>query len=127
MRKILSIVLLALFGLPLVSPVVAFAADRDAGTPACCRRAGKHHCSMSMGERSPLTQHDPAFSPTPEKCPYCPATLVATHTHVLAAPPAHVIFDSLLSNPAGLAQTESKRRISRDQSRQKRGPPVNLL
>jgi hypothetical protein len=34
-----------------------------------------------------------------------------------------MIFADLTSQPAAIAQTESKLRISRNRSRQKRGPP----
>jgi hypothetical protein len=30
----------------------AFAADEDAGLPACCRRNGKHHCTLPVDEGS---------------------------------------------------------------------------
>jgi hypothetical protein len=47
MRRFPAILLLALFSFSLLSP--AFSSDSDANLPACCRRAGKHHCSMAMG------------------------------------------------------------------------------
>ena len=127
MQKLLAILLLALFGLPVVSPLFALGTGVDAGLPACCRKSGKHHCMMSMGERSQLGQDDPALSSLPEKCPYCPGTTAATRPDVLTGASAEAILASLVSDPAGVAQTESKRRIARDRSRQKRGPPANLL
>jgi hypothetical protein len=36
------------------------------------------------------------------------------------------VLASLVTHPAGVAQTESKWRISHDRSRQKRGPPSLL-
>jgi hypothetical protein len=45
MRRLLSILLLAAFALPLVAPLLALAQDPDAGLPACCRRHGQHHCA----------------------------------------------------------------------------------
>lgn len=126
-RKILSILLLAIFGLPLVVPLMAFGADGDAGLPACCRKNGKHHCTQSVGERSQFDHLGTGFSRLPEKCPYCPGAIVAEYSGVLAAPASAAIFASLVSQPTGIAQTESKRRISRDRSRQKRGPPADLL
>ncbi len=126
-RKILSILLLAIFGLPLVSPLLAFGADADASLPICCRKDGKHHCMRSMGESGRLAEQDPAFRSLPGKCPYCPATVVSAHADVLSAPPMAAVFALSASHPAGVAQAESKRRISRDRSRQKRGPPLQLL
>ncbi|WP_263366573.1 hypothetical protein [Edaphobacter bradus] len=123
MRKLLSILLLAAFGLPFVSPLFALGADGGGSLPVCCRRNGKHHCMMSTGERSTLASHDPQFRAPAEKCPYFPQALAAAHTNLYTAPTADVISAGLVSHPAGVAQTESKWRISRDRSRQKRGPP----
>ena len=44
MRRRFAILLLALFSFSLLSP--AFGGDSEANLPACCRRSGKHHCSM---------------------------------------------------------------------------------
>jgi hypothetical protein len=44
MRRALASLLLVLFSFALASP--AFAADPDSNLPACCRRGGKHECSM---------------------------------------------------------------------------------
>jgi hypothetical protein len=111
---------------PLVLPLLAQGMAEDANLPACCRKNGKHHCLMSMRERNQLAQNFPTVSPLPEQCPYCPAIMTATHANVFAAPSAQAIFASLVSQPAGIAQTESKRRISEDRSRQKRGPANSL-
>jgi len=45
LRRLCAVLLLAVFSLGLMAP--AFAADADAYLPSCCRRAGKHHCSMT--------------------------------------------------------------------------------
>lgn len=50
-RRCISMLLLLLFGLPFVSSLVAASGlTPDAGVPACCRRNGVHHCTMSMAE-----------------------------------------------------------------------------
>ena len=46
LRRSLAVLLLALSIFLLVSPAII--ADFDANLPACCRRNGQHHCSMSM-------------------------------------------------------------------------------
>ena len=128
MRKLLSIVLLAVFGLPLVSPLFALGMDAEAGLPACCRKNGKHHCMMSMAERATVSQRDMRISAPAEKCPYCPQLVTASHADPFMEPPVDAIFASLVSHPSGDVQMESMRRISRDRSRQKRGPPeLSLL
>lgn len=81
---------------------------------------------MSMSERSQLALDDLQISAPVEKCPYYPGAAAIPHSEFYSAPPAEAIFTSLVSHPCGVAQTESKRRISRDRSRQKRGPPAIL-
>jgi hypothetical protein len=46
LRRLLSVLLLAVFGLPVVSPFFAMSTTDVARLPACCRREGKHHCTM---------------------------------------------------------------------------------
>ena len=127
MRKALSILLLAFFGLPIFSPLLALTPRSEKDLPACCRRNGKHHCMMSMAERSLRASHDPQFQAPAEKCPYCPTAIAVVHGNTFVPPTAQAIFASLIAHPAVAAQTESKLRISRDRSRQKRGPPTLFL
>jgi hypothetical protein len=125
LRRLLSILLLAVFSLPLVSPLFALSMSEVTRLPACCRRDGKHHC-MGMADQSNLIQRGTQLSAPAEKCPYCPSALAATHTDLLSLPTSDAVFASLVGHPTGVAQTESMRRISRDRSRQKRGPPSLL-
>ena len=82
---------------------------------------------MSMAERSQFASRDPQFQAPVENCPYCPAMAVAViHGNTFVAPAAQAIFASLVAHSTGTAQTESKLRISRNRSRQKRGPPLSL-
>ncbi len=83
-----------------------------------------------MAERSLLTASDsqtPRWQAPVELCPYCPASLPGYfHQELLNMPVAQAIFSDIVSHPSGTVQTESRRRISRDRSRQKRGPPVQF-
>ena len=126
LRRLISILLLAVFGLPFVLPILAMGQDAEAGLPACCRRNGKHHCMMSMDARGKLVvRHDPQVKAPVEKCPYCPTLIVPAQPNPLAEPTiAAAIFGDLVSHPTGFAQTEALRRISRQRSNQKRGPPT---
>ncbi|MEI9978594.1 MAG: DUF2946 family protein [Edaphobacter sp.] len=123
MRKLLAITLLALLGLPLIQPLFALTAKNEANLSACCRRGGKHQC---MGDRSQSTSRDPQFQAPAEKCPYCPASIAIVQGNAFVPPTAQAIFAELIAHPAVVAQTESKLRISRNHSRQKRGPPAFL-
>ncbi|QNI36033.1 hypothetical protein [Edaphobacter albus] len=79
-----------------------------------------------MSEHSQLVLDDPQFSAPIQKCPYYPGVAAVPHSELYTAPPVGAIFASLVRHPCGVAQTESKRRISRDRSRSKRGPPTIL-
>jgi hypothetical protein len=125
-RKLLAIALLAVFGLPLVPPLLALGPTSDAGLPACCRRNGKHHCAKSAEESVKPPQGSQLFSATPEKCPSCPTSVAIIHGDAFAPPAAQAVYAGLIAHPAIVAQTESKLRISRGRSRQKRGPPISF-
>ena len=128
MRRFFSILLLAVFVLPLLAPVLAMAQDGQAAVPACCRRNGRHHCGMSLRERRALVSRDPAFRAPTEKCPFETSSVAPARFDPVTEPPvAEAIFGHLVSHPTGVAQTESRRRIARDRSRQKRGPPALSL
>jgi hypothetical protein len=80
---------------------------------------------MGMGESH--SAQSLQFGVPVEKCPYAPGVFTVSHVQVFTAPTAVAVFASLVSHPAGLAQTESRWRIARDRSRQKRGPPSQSL
>ncbi len=126
MKKFLSILLLAVFGVWFAVPLLAQDAAEGASVALCCRKNGRHQCMAGMGERGQPSEGRTTFGAVPEKCPYCPATS-ATTPNVLDAPPAQAIFAALVSHTVGVEQTESKLRIAEERSRQKRGPPVDSL
>jgi hypothetical protein len=121
-RRLLAISLLMLFALPFALPLFG-ASAAEANLPLCCRRNGKHHCAM-MDMDSP---QGPSMSTVSEKCPYSivpPAILVLpTFTPSTAAS----VFAGITRHPAAAPQTEAQRRISFDRSRQKRGPPTQIV
>jgi hypothetical protein len=125
-RRLLSIFLLVMFGLPFVSPLLALTAKSESNLPACCRRNGQHHCMTNLGGRAQLASHDPQFQAPVEKCPYCPPAVALIHGNTFVPLTGKAIFAGLIAHPAVAAQAESKLRISRSRSRQKRGPPASL-
>ncbi len=127
LRSFLSILLLAAFCLPFASPLFALGTGAETGVPACCRKAGKHHCMMNLADGDKAPQHETQLAPPVEKCPYAPGSMTTAHTNLLAPGTSSAVFAELVSHPTGHAQSESKRRISRDRSRQKRGPPASIL
>jgi hypothetical protein len=122
LRKLLSILLLALFGLPLASPLFALGAKTSTAVPSCCRRNGVHHCN----EPKAAQQSGNQFGSVAEKCPFTPASMASTHPNLMTPGVAAAIYAAVVSHPTGTAQAESKRRVSADRSRQKRGPPASL-
>ncbi len=126
-RRLLTMLLLAVFGLPFASPLFALGATGDAGLPACCRRAGRHHCAGGMGaERTAVEQHE-NFHAVPKQCPYAPKAVAAVHIDPCAVPQGGNMDASLTAYAAGIAQAECTWRIAQDRSRHKRGPPSLFL
>jgi hypothetical protein len=73
MRRLLSIALVALLGLPSVMALLP--GSDEARLPACCRRDGAHHCAMSAAMMARMMEYDsraPGFS-APSHCPFYPA------------------------------------------------------
>ncbi|HEX4154634.1 MAG TPA: hypothetical protein VHY48_03390 [Acidobacteriaceae bacterium] len=124
MRRLLSLVLLAAIGLPIVAPAFALAQDPDAGLPICCRRHGKHHCALLMDMRSRAHSGPQAVA----VCPFYPqnsiAPVVGAHPLLLQAASSTAAFASALT-PAARATTH--RRVARERSLYKRGPPTQRL
>jgi hypothetical protein len=122
MRRVFAIFLLAAFGLPVAAPALALTQDSDARLPVCCRRHGAHHCAGNMLHTS---TNAPAASAI---CPNYPQP---------GATPATAPFTALVSTQATTTphfttltlaqQAETTRRIARERSRHKRGPPSILL
>jgi hypothetical protein len=125
-RRIVSITLLLLVSFPLISPL--FAASTAGSTlPACCRRAGKHHCVMPEMMGDPASGKGIHFSALRERCPYSPATVQAAASDLLL-PQNHGVHLSIPHANLALrvAQEEAHYRISFDRTRQKRGPPFRF-
>jgi hypothetical protein len=124
LRRLCALLLLALFSLSLIG-AAASQPDEDAGTPACCRRLGKHHCASKAMQ----TQNSGGISirTIGEKCPYSgwSATLTLDR-HATDIPVARAFYANVLSHPTPQIQNEVRRRISFHRSRQKRGPPARL-
>lgn len=121
-RRFLVLLQLLLLTLPTFASVMSMHTVEES-MPACCRRAGAHHCMMPAAEREALTL-GVGVSAKPEPCPYCPKAMPAAQHSPASLTPAAAIFAALVSHPADAAQTLAKLRIARDRSRQKRGPPL---
>jgi len=120
MRRLLSLVLLAAFGLPAVAPALALGQDTEASLPACCRRHGVHHCTMQRPASSA-----PAFS---ERCPSFPQP---------STTPSQINSFALLSSSSLITAyhialpvqhpTAALHSSMHDFALYQRGPPLQLL
>jgi hypothetical protein len=121
MRRALASILLTLLSFPLIAPLLA---NTDSSLPACCRRNGKHHCSMmSMGSPAP----GPAVRAVRPRCPYYPAgNTVPCEPDVALPGISPAVFALLFSRQAGQARTAAGYRLSFSPSHQMRGPPPSL-
>jgi hypothetical protein len=121
MRRALASFLLTLFSLPLIAPLAL--AGSDGTLPACCRRDGKHRCSMSSTEDA-STPGEVSLHSTAKCCSYPKGAAATTNSNIGAPENSAAIFAAVISHPAVQAQTEARYRISFARSSQKRGPPA---
>ena len=117
MRRVCAILLLALFGFPLIVPEIR--AGSEPKLHACCLRGGKHQCAMGTQETPGPGIH--------EKCPnFAGVTAIPAFSNIIVLNAAQVFFSGIVKHPAVHPQIEARQRISFSRSRQKRGPPVSL-
>ena len=123
-QRICAVLLLAILSSSLITPLLS--ATTPASTiPACCRKDGKHHCSMANMKQ----QHDEAATApvkfTTGKCLQFPNTGAVPIAYNADAPPAALIlYAAIVRHPTAHAQTEAQFRVSFSRSSQKRGPPA---
>lgn len=127
LRRLLTILLLAVIGLPLAAPLFAATLDSASSLPACCRRDGKHHCMglrANAGPGATSAFSGPVFLAPKANCPCAPTLPTAIHHDVFAAPPPATLSTVVQTHDTAIAQVECQLRISHSRSRQKRGPPA---
>jgi hypothetical protein len=122
-RRILSIVLLVVFSLPLLAQATTWTQrDTDANLPACCRRHGAHECHMKQLAQ-PQDKHE--FS---ERCPFRPLHGTPALSEVsIGLPCATGLTLPPVNVEALCAAAETSWRTARERSRHKRGPPALAL
>jgi hypothetical protein len=113
----------------MIVPALTTGAMGQSTLPACCRRAGQHHCQMSPEARALLLHESDGstrINAKPQQCPYRQRSLAATHLQPFTPGAATIHAAFSLHKPSAAAQADCLRRISFDRSRQKRGPPSFL-
>jgi hypothetical protein len=114
-RSVCAILLLVLFGFPLIVPEIR--AESEPKLHACCLRGGKHHCAEPSQETS-----GPSVR---EKCPDFPgASALPAFSNTILLNASQAYFSEIVKHPAIHPQTDALQRISFSRSRQKRGPPA---
>ncbi len=123
MRRILSILLVMVFGLGPLSATLE--ASDDASLPVCCRRHGAHHCAMTAMLAGQQHESSPAFS-APSTCPYYPgaAAALTSPVHALAAAPALLPSLSAYAHERTVILAQIHSRPSRAHAG--RGPPASI-
>src|SRR5689334_4156165 len=121
MRRALASLLLAVIGLPLITPWML--ADSRPELPTCCRRDGKHHCGMQIVSGDQVSSA-PSITSLHTKCPLFPKPGVLpanSKTAVVAIRSLVAPFDSVqfVINRS----TFSRPLISNRGAERKRGPP----
>lgn len=121
MRRAFAAVLVLVFSFPLIAPALA-SVPGDAQLPACCRRGGKHHCAMSMGNMPSR------YRVVQETCPFCPLAHPPVVMPHWFAPLPELRAAGLAAGTAAVVRAaEAGYRISADRTRHKRGPPESLV
>jgi hypothetical protein len=125
-RRLLSLLLLAVFSLPLILPALALGQGPDSNLPACCRRDGKHHCMMSAEEMQRLLNGIKASAPH-SHCPLYPAAITPLRHVDLAVPSAAPALVPILRVTAVDLRADSGIRAALDNPHHPRGPPRSTI
>jgi len=121
MRRTLALLLVALFSVPLFTPLLA--ADQRRELPACCRRDGQHHCSMPS--RPAAAQSDgPALEARCSLYPRASSFFSGPQSARLAAPAEFQVPQRCAANLAD--QVESAALSTVFGAPDSRGPPPFL-
>jgi hypothetical protein len=124
MRRGIAIFLALAFSSLLVLP--AFAGPAQSNLPACCRKTGKHHCSLHLAKSE--TNAGMLLTTVSGPCPYYPC-LAGPAQLEISSPTVSRALVAAFGLQAGLiGQAEAGYQpVSDVSSNQKRGPPSFVL
>jgi hypothetical protein len=122
LRRFSALLLLFVFGLSLLSPL--FGSDGDSNLPECCRRAGKHHCSMASESGTQGSPSNPAWRNN-GRCPFYPGFATGTFPALTAVLLGIASAAALAAKRTSCNSFELRVLSSlRLRAHGKRGPPV---
>ena len=123
--RAVAVALMLAFASPLVLPLFAATADPEASLPACCRRHGKHHCTMTAAMIAMLAASSgPALTAPP--CPLYPTAaapirMASAYHNAPCMPPVEIHRD-----PAPSAPMTHRACACAATTNYTRGPPTRL-
>lgn len=123
MRRLLAAAALAWINFALLFAAIhsAFGAGPVSNLPLCCRRDGRHACSLMA--QPPVS----GAALQAARCPLYPgARAVPAQAKASGLTPFVTVNAAIASHSAAQPQTETRYRMSYSRARQKRGPPVIL-
>jgi len=100
--------------------LLSFYADPESNLPACCRRAGKHHCVMMQAVENDVSC---SLRATQQRCQQFPTTCPSLDAGATTVSVRFNIRGPVPNRFVPNTQPEALLHISHCRSRQKRGPP----
>jgi hypothetical protein len=125
LRRLVAATLMLVFLSPLVLHLFAASAGPESSLPACCRRHGKHHCTMTMEMMAMLAASSGPVLTSPP-CPLYPAAATPVRivtAYFAALPPLSIEIQRDPSPPAPTLLRICTLSIT---SNCTRGPPARL-
>ena len=102
-----------------IAPLIS--SDPHSKLPTCCRRNGKHHCSMvQMGEGA---TESPGFAAGAPKCPLFPKAVPVAQGIQLYPFATRSFLEGIVNQSQAPSPVEIQYRVSSPRAHQKRGPP----
>lgn len=121
MRRLSALSLIAAISFLLAVPMLSVPTENR--LPACCRRDGKHHCSMESEQRS--ANSGPLLKPTAKRCSQYPLSSPGSTTGAVGLAEGQVVAHAVAGKQiAKLSLIENSSHLLAEFAHPKRGPPV---